>query len=73
MFKSQEKPKVWRKLLLIPCPNLYSLPHNRPINREILGGQGIMTLFRKQADQKDGRLVSQRTILPKLGFRLLLY
>ena len=40
--------------------------------RDELLRQGIVTLFRKLADQEDGGLVSQRTILPKLEFRLLL-
>ena len=34
-------------------------------------GQGMVTLFGKPADQGDG-LVSQRTILPEIEFRLLL-
>ena len=33
-------------------------------------GQGIATLFRKPADRKDGGLLSQRTILTGLEFRL---
>ena len=36
-------------------------------------GQGIETLFRKSADQEDGGLMSQRTILPELECRLLLH
>ena len=32
-----------------------------------------MTLFRKSANQEDGELVPQRTILPELEFRLFLY
>ena len=32
----------------------------------------MVTLFRKPADREDDALVSQRTILPKLEFRLLL-
>ena len=44
-------------------------PQDRPINQELLG-QGIATLFRKPAD---GRVMCQRTILPKLEFRLILY
>ena len=35
------------------------------------GGEEILTLFRKPADQEAGGLVSQRTILPELEFRLL--
>ena len=35
--------------------------------------QGVMTLFGKPAAQKDGGLVPQRTVLPELEFRLLLY
>ena len=38
--------------------------------RDKLLGQGVATLFRKPADHG---LVSQRTILPELEFRLLLY
>ena len=41
--------------------------------RDGLLGPGIATLFIKPADQEDGGLVSQRTILPELEFRLLLY
>ena len=36
-------------------------------------GQGIVTLFGKPADREDSGLVSQRTILPELEFRLLYY
>ena len=36
-------------------------------------GQGTATLFKKAADWEGGRLVSQRTILLELEFRLLLY
>ena len=42
-------------------------------SRDKLLGQGMMTLFGKSADQEDGGLVSQRTILPKLEFRHRLY
>ena len=35
--------------------------------------QGIATLFGKPTDLDDGGLVSQRTILPELEFRLFLY
>ena len=35
--------------------------------------QGIVTLFGKQADREDGRLVSLRTILPEVEFRPPLY
>ena len=52
--------------LILPCLN------GRPINRWVLG-QGIATLFRKPADQGEGRLLSQRTILSELEFSLLLY
>ena len=41
--------------------------------RDEVLGQGIVTLFGKPADQEDGRLVSQSTILPELEFRLLIY
>ena len=34
-------------------------------------GQGIVTLFGKQADPEDGGLVSHRTIFPELEFRFL--
>lgn len=40
--------------------------------RDELVEQGLVTLFGKPAD-KDGGLVSQRTILLELEFRLLLY
>ena len=36
-------------------------------------GQGIETLFGKPADQEDDGQLSQKNILPKLEFRLLLY
>ena len=36
-------------------------------------GQGTVTLFGKPADREDSGLVSQRTILPELEFRLLYY
>ena len=36
-------------------------------------GSGIITSFGKTADQEDGRLVSQRTILCQSEFRVLLY
>ena len=35
--------------------------------------QGITTLIGKLADQEDGRLESQKTILPQSEFGLLLY
>ena len=41
--------------------------------RDKVLGQGIATSFRKPADREDGGLVSQRTIFPKLEFRLLFY
>ena len=41
--------------------------------RDNLLGQGIVTLFGKPGEREDGELVSQKTILPKLEFRLLLY
>ena len=41
--------------------------------RDELLGQGIATLIGKLADREDGRLVSQKTILPQSEFRLLLY
>ena len=41
-------------------------------SRDELVEQGLVTLFGKPAD-KDGGLVSQRTILLELEFRLLLY
>ena len=49
------------------------LPTDRPINQERCVGSSIATLFRKSADWEDDGLVSQRTIFPKLEFRLLLY
>ena len=52
-------------ILLAPCLANKS--------RDKLLGQGIATLFRKPADQEDGGLASQRTILPELEFRLPLY
>ena len=42
-------------------------------SRDALLGQGIATLIEKPADREDGGLMSQRTILPELEFRLLLY
>ena len=42
-------------------------------SRGELLGQGIATLFGKPANQEDGGLMSQRTILPELEFKLLLY
>ena len=41
--------------------------------RDQLLGQVTATLVGKPADRGDSRLGSQRTILPELGFRLLLY
>ena len=38
-----------------------------------MSGQGIVILFGKPADREDEELVSQKTILPELEFRLLLY
>lgn len=35
-------------------------------------GQGIAAWFRKPADQEEGGLVSQKTILPELDFMLFL-
>ena len=43
---------------------LYCSPRDGPINQDKLLWQGIVTLFRKPADQEDGGLVSPRTILP---------
>ena len=60
--------------LLSPSSN--NLPHDRPLNGEMGSGveRGAMTtLFTKPADQEDDRLVSQRTSLPDLEVRLLLY
>ena len=42
-------------------------------SRDELLAQGIATLFGKPAHGEDGGLVFQRTILPELEFRLLLY
>ena len=42
-------------------------------SRDKLLRQGIVTLFRKPAEQKDSGLVSQRAILTELEFRLLSY
>lgn len=42
-------------------------------SRDALLGQGIVISFKRPADQEDGRLMSQRTILPVLEFRPLLY
>ena len=42
-------------------------------SRDELLGQGIAILFEIPADREDGGLVSQRTILPELEFRPLLY
>ena len=52
---------------------LYCSPRDGPINQDKLLWQGIVTLFRKPADQEDGGLVPQGTVLPELEFRLLLY
>ena len=41
--------------------------------RDELLRQGIATLFGKPADWEDGGLMSPKSILPKLEFRLLLY
>ena len=41
--------------------------------RDELLGQGITILSGELLGQEDGRLVSQRTIFPELGFRFLLY
>ena len=41
-------------------------------SRDEVLGQGIVTLLGKTADGEGRGLVSQRTILPKLEFRLLL-
>ena len=54
------------KLILLAIPQANK-------SRDELFGQGIVTLFGKPADQEDGGLVSQRTILPELACRLLLY
>ena len=45
----------------------------RQINksRDKLLGQGMAILLRKSADQEDGALASQRTILPELEFRFI--
>ena len=40
--------------------------------RDELLGQGIVTWFRKPADQEEGGLVSQKIILPELEFMLFL-
>ena len=49
---------------------LLATGHANKLRDEVLG-QRIVTLFGKPADREDGGLVSQRTILPKLEFRLL--
>ena len=48
-------------------------PRQADKSRDKLLGQGIVTLFGKPADQENGGLMSQRTILSELEFRLLLY
>ena len=49
---------------------LVLLPRQDSKLRDKLLGQGIATLFRKPADRKNGGLLSQRTILTGLEFRL---
>ena len=66
----------WRILGTEELPNpkfllLCAWQANKTIDK--LLGQGITTLFGKPADWEVGGLVSQRTVLPGLEFRLLLY
>ena len=51
---------------------LFATQHSNKLRDELLG-QEIVTLFGKPADQEDDGLVSQRIILSKLEFRLLLF
>ena len=82
VFSSGEVPStryckfIWTKgkqTTLLMSPISYCSLYNRSINRDMLLGQGIMTLFGKWAEWEDGGLMSQRTIFPKLEFRLPLY
>ena len=42
-------------LVLLLCPNLYCLLHDRPVSREtVCWGQGIVNVFGKPADGEDG-------------------
>lgn len=49
---------------------LVLLPRQDSKLRDKLLGQGIATSFRKPADRKNGGLLSQRTVLTGLEFRL---
>ena len=52
--------------------NLLTAQHANK-SEDKLFGQGLVTLLGKPADQDNGKLVSQKTILSKLEFRVLLY
>ena len=55
-------------LLLLPSSSLYCSPHDRLINeRPVVGARN------SDFTEKAGGLLSQRTVLPELEFRLLLY
>ena len=61
-------------LWMLPGPSLYvHRTTGQQIKGWVAGGKGIATLLRKPADWEEGSLVSQRTIFPKLEYRLLLY
>ena len=52
--------------------NLLAIGQANKLRDEVLG-QGTATSFGKAADWEDGGLMFQRTLLPELEFRLLLY
>ena len=69
-------------MLLLILTNAYTITESKLIQltawqaskaRDEVFQPGIATLFGKPADQEDGALVSQNSILPKLEFRPLLY
>ena len=63
--------KVYHFVTEFKCILLTTQQANK--SRDELWRQGRVTLLGKPADREDGGLVSQRTILPELEFRLLLY
>ena len=70
-FNSSHLLIVTKSIGNTTCDLLATRQANR--SRDELLGRGIATLFGKPADREDVGLQSQRIILPKLEFRLLLY
>lgn len=83
-YKAEQKPSKgterinimnYPAYIIIDTKPKFSLLTTRQANKggDDLLGQEIVTLTGKLEDQEDGRLVSQRTILPQSELRLIIY